>query len=167
MSPYEFTIVLAGVDILTPEMGDALESAGFDDATMGSSGGTPPPAAGTVPTSGSGNSGTSTPTAAILRSVGMTPSSGKRSHKIKTQITLLRLVAPAHGRHYVLMKVKSSASSAKVRLRLVSLVGHSSRVGSHHKTKTSSKTVRVRTNRQVKIRVSNSVLRIAKARLVI
>ena len=136
-------------------------------AVAGSSGGTPPPAPGTsVPTSGTGNSGTSTPSAAILRSVGMSPSSGKQSKKIKTQITLLRLVAPAHGKHYVLMKVKSGASSAKVQLRLVSLVGHSSRVGAHHKTKTSSKTVKVQTNRQVKVSVSSSVTKIARARLI-
>lgn len=39
MNLYEFTIVLAVADVLTPEMGDALELAGIDDATMGSSGG--------------------------------------------------------------------------------------------------------------------------------
>jgi hypothetical protein len=135
-------------------------------AIAGSSGGTPPPAPGTsVPTSG-GNTGTSAPSAAILRAVGMSPSAAAKSKKIKTQITLLRLVAPAHGKHFVLMKVTSSASSAKVQLRLVSLVGHSSRVGSHHKTKTSSKTVKVRTNRQVKVGVSSSVLRIKSGKLV-
>jgi hypothetical protein len=96
----------------------------------------------------------------------MNPSAGKKSKKIKKQITLLRLVAPAHGKHYVLMKVKSSASSAKVQLRLVSLVGHSSRVGAHHKTTTSSKTVRVQTNRQVKVNVSSAVTKIARARLI-
>ena len=84
---------------------------------------------------------------------------------MKEQITLLRLVSPAHGQHYVLMKVKSGTSSAKVQLRLVSLVGHSSKVGKHHQTKTSSKTVRVRTNRQVKVAVSSAVLKIARARL--
>ena len=39
MNLYEFTIILAGVDVLTPKMGDSLELAGIDDATMGSSGG--------------------------------------------------------------------------------------------------------------------------------
>ena len=63
-------------------------------------------------------------------------------------------------------RVKSGASSAKVQLRLVSLVGHSSRVGAHHKTKTSSKTVKVQTNRQVKVAVSSSVLKIKSGKLV-
>ena len=113
-----------------------------------------------------GNCGTSTPSAAIVRSDGMSPSSGKQSKKIKTQITLLRLVALAHGKHYVLMKVKSGASSAKVQLRLVSLVGHSSRVGAHHKTKTSSQDGQGPDQRQVKVSVSSSVTKIARARLI-
>jgi uncharacterized protein (UPF0210 family) len=37
MATHSFTLVLAGVDVLTPEMGDALEAAGVDDAVMGSS----------------------------------------------------------------------------------------------------------------------------------
>jgi hypothetical protein len=98
------------------------------------------------------------------RTGGTPPPPGKRSNKIQTQITLLRQVASAHGRHDVLVGVKSSASSAEVQLRLVSLVGHSSRVGAHQKTKTSSKTVSVRTNRQVKVSVS--VMKIARARLI-
>lgn len=36
---HEFTLVLAGVDVLTPEMGDALFGAGCDDCTPGSWGG--------------------------------------------------------------------------------------------------------------------------------
>ncbi len=39
MRSYSFTLILAGVDVLTPEMGDALERSGIDDAVMGSSGG--------------------------------------------------------------------------------------------------------------------------------
>lgn len=37
---YSFTLTLAGEDVLTPEMGDALELAGCDDATMSSRNGT-------------------------------------------------------------------------------------------------------------------------------
>lgn len=36
MKSYSFTLTLAGVDVLTPEMGDALELAGCDDATSSS-----------------------------------------------------------------------------------------------------------------------------------
>jgi NADH dehydrogenase FAD-containing subunit len=48
----------------------------------------------------------------------------------------------------------------------VSLIGHGSRVGAHHKTKTSSQTVKVQTNRQVKVNVSSAVTKIATARLI-
>jgi hypothetical protein len=33
---YTLTLLLAGVDVLTPEMGDSLEAAGFDDGTSSS-----------------------------------------------------------------------------------------------------------------------------------
>jgi hypothetical protein len=36
MTTHSFTLILAGVDVLTPEMGDALELAGCVDATMSS-----------------------------------------------------------------------------------------------------------------------------------
>jgi hypothetical protein len=36
---YTFTLILAGVDVLTPEMGDALFEAGCDDGTSSSSNG--------------------------------------------------------------------------------------------------------------------------------
>jgi hypothetical protein len=36
---YEFEIVLAGHDVMTVEMGEALVQAGCDDSTTGSSGG--------------------------------------------------------------------------------------------------------------------------------
>jgi hypothetical protein len=39
LTTHSFTLILAGVDVLTPEMGDALEMSGIDDAVMGSSGG--------------------------------------------------------------------------------------------------------------------------------
>jgi hypothetical protein len=35
MTTYSFTLILASVDVLTPDMGDALERAGCDDANMG------------------------------------------------------------------------------------------------------------------------------------
>jgi hypothetical protein len=141
-------------------------------AVVGSSSGTlPPPTStstpGTITTSSArSNAGTTAPTTAILRAVGMSGSSAGKSHKVKEQITLLRLVSPAHGKHYVLMKVTSSASSAKVQLRLISAAGHATTAGHHNKTKTSSKTVKVQTNRQVKVSVSSSVTKIARARLI-
>jgi hypothetical protein len=135
-------------------------------AVAGSSGGTPPPTPpSAVVTPAKTNSGTTVPSAAILRSVGMSPSAGGRSKKVREQITLLRLVSPAHGRHYVLIKVKSSSSTAKVLLRLTSASHHSAAAGKHARSKTSSKTVKLRTNRQVRITVSSTVMRIARAKL--
>ena len=143
-------------------------------AVVGSSGGTPPPPAssstpGTITTvpaaTSTSDSGTTAPTTAILRAVGMSGSSAGKSHKVKEQITLLRLVSPVHGKHYVLIKVKSSASSAKVQLRLISAAGHATTAGHHSKTTSSSKTVKVQTNRQVKVTVSSTVRKIKAAKL--
>jgi hypothetical protein len=39
MTTYSFTLILAGVDAMTPEMAEALYEAGCDDSTPGSSGG--------------------------------------------------------------------------------------------------------------------------------
>lgn len=36
MTVYSFTLILAGVDVLTPEMGEALYEAGCDDGSPGS-----------------------------------------------------------------------------------------------------------------------------------
>ena len=36
MVTHSLTLILGGVDVLTPEMGDALEQAGCNDATMSS-----------------------------------------------------------------------------------------------------------------------------------
>jgi hypothetical protein len=33
---FSFTMIPAGADVLTPEMGDSLEAAGFDDGTSSS-----------------------------------------------------------------------------------------------------------------------------------
>lgn len=39
MTTYSFTLILSGVDAMTPEMAEALYEAGCDDSTPGSSGG--------------------------------------------------------------------------------------------------------------------------------
>jgi hypothetical protein len=72
----------------------------------------------------------------------------------------------AHCQQITQRGAVSGASSAKVQLRLVSLIGHGSTVGAHHKTKTSSQTVKVQTNRQVKVNVSSAVTKIATPRLI-
>lgn len=39
MTTYSFRVILAGVDVLTPEMGRLIEQAGCNDSTMSSRGG--------------------------------------------------------------------------------------------------------------------------------
>jgi hypothetical protein len=39
MTTFSFTLILAGVDVMTPEMADALYESGCDDALVGSSAG--------------------------------------------------------------------------------------------------------------------------------
>jgi hypothetical protein len=39
MTTFSFTLILAGVDVMTPEMGEALNEAGCDDSSPGSSNG--------------------------------------------------------------------------------------------------------------------------------
>jgi hypothetical protein len=153
-----------------------LRSITVDYATAGSTGGTPPP-----PTTGSGSTsaapatttttttttaGTTAPSTTVLKSVGLSLGNGPAVKRIKAQITLLRLVSPAHGQHYVLIRVKSSSTSAKVRLSLTSAVGHSAGKGHRHvRTRTSTRTIKLRTNRLVKVTVAGSVLKLGRASL--
>ncbi|MGA2009616.1 MAG: hypothetical protein ABSH51_03625 [Solirubrobacteraceae bacterium] len=131
-----------------------------DYTTPGSSGGTPPPAPGTaiapaaVTTSGSpassaspASTGTTAPTSRIVSAVDpaivtTTPT----IKKITTRIMLLRLVSPARGQHYVLLRVTASSKTVRV---LLTLVGRGKRL--------STKVVRIRTNRSVKVDVTGAV----------
>lgn len=86
----------------------------------------------------------------------------------KARIAMLRLVTPARGQHYLLVKVSSGSGSAKLRIRLVELVelvassaraGHSARI-------TRTRTVTIKTNRVVRIAVTRSVLKVPGVSLI-
>jgi hypothetical protein len=137
--------------------------------TVGSSGGTPPPTptTGGTPTSGttttsstSANSGTTAPSAATIAQVA--PALGATKATVKAnaaRIMIVRLVSRPGKAPYVVIKVSSSSKTAKVRLRL--LTGRR-----HHKLTSHTRVVTVRTNRQVTITVSKSVLKLGVASLI-
>ena len=80
----------------------------------------------------------------------------------------MRLVSPARGQHYVLIRVTSGSANAKVLLHLISAASHSAKAGTHKvRTVSRSRVVTIRTNRLVRITVApGSVLRLGRASLV-
>jgi hypothetical protein len=143
-----------------------LRNISVDYATPGSSGGTPPPPTST-PTPGTpasttpsgSNSGTTAPSVSLIKAVAPSLLGSAKAKTIKTHIALARFVSPAHGRHYALINVRSSSSKVKVRLRLL-VKGH----GKH--TRTIVRVVTVRTNRQIKVAMDGSVLKVLGVSLV-
>jgi hypothetical protein len=138
-----------------------LRSISVDYSTPGSSGGTPPPNAGGGSVSSTG--GTTPPSTAVLQQVapGLVATTPPAVAGVKTRITLVRLLSPVHGRHYVLIRVASGSRTVTVQLRLVvrnHLAGRS-------QTVRETRTITVRSNRLVKVAVSNSVIRVAGASL--
>lgn len=150
-----------------------LRAISADFSVTGSSGGTPPPTTGSSTTSPSTNSGTAPPSASVLKSVSAnaagpssTGGSGKGKGKgKKASIAMLRLVSPAHGKHYVLIRVTSGSSSARVLLHLIKALGGKASAGHKIHTRTTSRVVKVATNRVIKVPVANSVLKIGRASL--
>jgi hypothetical protein len=138
-----------------------LRSISVDYSTAGSSGGTPPPNG----SSSGGSGGTTPPSSAVLSSVApiLVQTGAPAAKGSKTRITLLRLVTPARGQHYLLVKVSSGSGSAKLRLRLLERVA-SAGGGKARITKT--RTVTIKTNRTVKILVPASVLKVKGVSLI-
>jgi hypothetical protein len=71
----------------------------------------------------------------------------------EARIAMLRLVTPARGQRYPLVKVSSGSGSATLRIRLVELVelvASSARAG-HEARITRTRTVAIKTNRVVRI----------------
>ncbi|MGB8881511.1 MAG: hypothetical protein WCD11_34775 [Solirubrobacteraceae bacterium] len=86
----------------------------------------------------------------------------------EARIAMLRLVTPARGQHYLLVKVSSGSGSAKLRIRpveLVELVASSARAG-HEARITRTRTVAIKTNRVVRIAVTRPVLKVPGVSLV-
>jgi hypothetical protein len=68
--------------------------------------------------------------------------------KVIARFELVRLMRPVHGAHYLVIRIHSSARTAKIRIKLV--VGHQVR----------TMVVRIATNRLVKIKVGSAVTQI-------
>ncbi len=125
-----------------------------DFGTPGSSSGTPPsgptatqpaetpqvvPAVGTAGTTAPGN----------VRSI---------QHIVRTRITVMRLVIPKRGTHFVMLRVQSTHRTARVALTL--------RVRSGGHTRVVYRTITVRTNRMIKLVVPRTVTRIKGVHLI-
>jgi hypothetical protein len=77
-------------------------------------------------------------------------------HKIVTKVTSLRLVRPAHGKAYVMIKVQSAKKTAKVVIALRNSKNHT----------LSKMTKTIKTNKQVKITSSSIKLAVKKLALI-
>ena len=119
-----------------------------DFATHGSSGGTPPSSGGTQPVPATGSAGTNAPGYSV-----------KALHRIsRPRITVMRLVMPTHGHHYLMLRVRSIHRTARVSMML--------RVRSGRHTRTVHRTITVRTNRMIKLIVPRTVTRVRGVHLV-
>lgn len=119
-----------------------------DFATHGSSGGNPPSGTGTQAPPSAGTAGTNAPAYSV-----------RAMHRIaRPRITVMRLVMPTHGHHYLMLRVRSIHRTARVAMTL--------RVRSGRHTRTVHRTVTVRTNRMVKLLVPRSVKRIKGVHLI-
>ncbi len=110
---------------------------------------TSPPAPASSPASSpSPSTGTQSPPVAVL--LATTGISGKSTvSKLRSSVRLVRLVTPLHGKRYVLIRVNSPARSVTVHLLLVSR-GH----------RAVWRSVRIATNRQVRVVLRGNVSRI-------
>lgn len=134
-----------------------------DFGQPGSSGGTPPSGPVTQP-SQTGSTSSSTPSTQQVPAQGATgttaPAASVKAahHRLRSRITVMRLLMPVRGHHYVMLRVRSSHRTARVSMRLV--------VRSGHHTRYIHRTIRVRTNRTIKLLVPRSVRRIKGVHLV-
>ena len=109
---------------------------------------TSPATAGTTPSAATGGTtGTTSPSAVVLETAaGITGKS--KVATIHSSIKLVRLLTPLHAKHYVLIRVVSSARTVTVHLLLV------------NGRKATWKVVKIATNRQVKVTLTGNVSRI-------
>jgi hypothetical protein len=125
-----------------------------DFGTPGSSSGTPP----------SGPTSTQpVETPQVVPAVGTAGTTAPGSvraiqHIVRTRITLMRLVIPKRGNHFVMLRVQSAHRTARVAMTL--------RVRSGGHTRIVHRTITVRTNRMIKLLVPRTVTRIKGVHLI-
>jgi hypothetical protein len=143
------------VDVIADYVNEGLlRDIKVDFGTPGSTGGTPPTGPvtpqGTLPAQtvpAAGTPGTTAP--ATVKAI---------RHHARIRITVMRLVMPAHGHHYVMLRVQSNHRTARLAMTL--------RVRSGHHTRTVHRTITVRTNRMIKLLVPRTVTRIKGVHLI-
>jgi hypothetical protein len=129
-----------------------------DFSTPGSSGGNPPQGTET-PQPAPTVVGTTSPSAAQVAAV--SPGLAAAIHHTiqrHDRITVLRLLMPARGQHYMMIRVRSIHRTARVAMTL------SVRSGSH--TRIVHRTITVRTNRMLKLVVPRTVIRVKGVHLI-
>jgi len=108
------------------------------------------------------DSGTTPPSLAKVEAVDPALAASIKKHSGKkaviARVDSLRLVLPSHARHYLLVKVISGHSTASLALTF--------QVRKGHKTALVHRTIKVRTNRTLKIGVAKKVIQLKGAHLV-
>lgn len=127
---------------------------------------TTPTSTTTTPTSTTTTTTTtsSTTTAVSSTSTGTStssPSITPAATGLKSHLTLVRLVTPAHGKHHVLLKALSQSSTVKVRLSLIERLQRTGKHGTRTVRRTVIRTMTVRTNKTISITVPNSVFKVS------
>lgn len=154
------------VDVIADFVDEGLlRDQSVDFGTSNSTGGSVPSGpvtetgAGTDPnTTSTGTSGTTAPPASVIRATDPALSTPARHVRTRsTRIAFARLLTPAHGRHYLVVRIRSSHRTARLELML--------RVREGHRTLTVHRGLTVRTNRTVRYVVSRAVLRLKEVRL--
>jgi hypothetical protein len=142
------------VDFTKPSGGATPPQGGGDG---GSSNPTSNP--GTTQVPAAGTPGTTAPTAGVVATINPTLTRTVTPRRVSfARVQLLRLLTPARGSHYLVVRVHSSSRTARIRMTLQ--VHRAGRLQTIHRT------LVVRTNRTVKLRVARSVAKIKGARLV-
>jgi hypothetical protein len=145
------------VDVIADYVDEGLlRDIPVDFSMPGSTGGSVPTDPQTQPTS---TVGTTSPSTAQVAAV--SPGLAAAIHHTiqrHARITVMRLLMPARGRHFLMLRVRSTSRTAHVAMTLT--------VRSGHHTRTVHRTITVRTNRMIKLMVPRSVTRIKGVHLV-
>jgi hypothetical protein len=145
------------VDVIADYVDEGLlRDIKVDFGTPGSTGGNVPQNPQTPPST---TVGTTSPSSATVAAV--SPALVSAMHHTAARhprITVMRLVMPTRGHHYLMLRVSSNHRTARVAMTL--------RVRSGHRTQLVHRTITVRTNRMVKLLVPRTVTRIKGVHLI-
>jgi hypothetical protein len=130
-----------------------------DFSKPNSTGGNVPQGTQSATTTPSTTLGTTTPSPAQVAAV--SPGLAAATHHTvqrRDRITVMRLLMPARGKHYVMLRVRSTHRTARVAMTL--------RIRTGQRTRTVHRTITVKTNRMIKLLVPRTVTRVKGVHLV-